>query len=84
MTKKKPTKFLSKMEVAAKQLGEMAIESNGTSVLFISTEKVDEKIRHVTQVQGSTQGIIAGLVGFATDPQTEELFKEVIKIVNKK
>jgi hypothetical protein len=79
MAKSKNSKFISKMEVAASQLAQMSIESDGTSVLFISTETVDEQIEYVTQVQGSTQGIIAGLIGFATDKETAPIFNEVLK-----
>lgn len=83
MSKKKPSKFFHRMEVAAQQLAEMAIESNGTSVLFISTEKEGEGRKYVTQCQGDTEGIISGLIAFATDPETAPIFNQVLTNLNK-
>lgn len=84
MEKSKNSKFLAKMEVAASQLAQMSIESDGTSVLFISTEKDGQGYKYVTQCQGSTQGIISGLVAFAKDPETREIFNQVLNQIKKK
>lgn len=83
MPKKKESTFISRMEVSAQQLGEMAIESDGRSVMFIATEKVENGHKIIGQFQGDTQGLIQGLVEFATDPETAPIFKEVLNELNK-
>jgi hypothetical protein len=84
MSKKKESKFFSRMDVAAKQLAEMAIEQEGTSVLFIATENPDVNgLKHITQAQGSTAGIVIGLVEFATNPETAPIFTEVLTLLSK-
>ena len=70
------------MEISASQLAEIAIESDGTSVLFIATEKKGSDILSMCQCQGSTQGIITGLVNFAKDPKTDSIFNEVLTKLN--